>query len=243
MAVPVARRFRGVSNVTPMHAANAATDIRAAWIEAYREVRGETERRAAPLSDEDQVVQSMPDASPTKWHRAHTTWFFEQFLLLPHLSGYRVFDRQFAYLFNSYYVGAGERYCRPKRGLLSRPTVAEVYEYRAHVDAHMIALLERLDASPCAELAAVVELGIHHEQQHQELLLTDIKMPVMDGIALALATARDHPEIVILLMTGYADQRERADGLDALIHDVLTKPFTLHDLKLSVRGALETRVH
>ena len=99
----------------------APNDPRTIWGEAFRAVRAETERRAAPLGPEDQVVQSMPDASPTKWHRAHTTWFLEQFLLVPHLAGYRVFDTQFAYLFNSYYVAAGPRHARPQRGLLTRP--------------------------------------------------------------------------------------------------------------------------
>ena len=105
------------------------------WIEAFRRVRGETERRAAPLSAEDQAIQSMPDASPTKWHRAHTTWFFETFLLQPNVPGYKVFDERFAFLFNSYYVAAGPRHARPKRGLITRPNAAEVAEYRAHVDA------------------------------------------------------------------------------------------------------------
>src|SRR5262245_45921382 len=136
MAFPAIRNFRGRSNVTAMPGASAAhaSNMRTAWIEAFREMRGETERRAAPLSEEDQIVQSMPDASPTKWHRAHTTWFFEQFLLLPYLSGYRVFDKQFAYLFNSYYVAAGPRHARPKRGLLTRPDCGEVAAFRAHVD-------------------------------------------------------------------------------------------------------------
>src|SRR5438094_10362705 len=96
-------------------------NIRRTWSEAFQTVRAETERRAAPLSAEDQIVQSMADASPTKWHRAHTTWFFEQFLLVPHFAGYRVFDEQFAYLFNSYYVAAGPRHARPRPGLLTRP--------------------------------------------------------------------------------------------------------------------------
>src|SRR6201999_3020463 len=95
-------------------------------VEAYLAVRNETERRAAPLTPEDQSVQSMPDASPAKWHRAHTTWFFEQFLLVPHLAGYRAFDERFAFLFNSYYVAAGPRHARPKRGLITRPNAAEV---------------------------------------------------------------------------------------------------------------------
>src|SRR5215472_6351504 len=122
------------------------TDPRAHWLTAFRAVRDETERRAAPLSSEDQVVQSMPDASPVKWHRAHTTWFFEQFLLKQHAPGYRAFDEDFAYLFNSYYVAAGPRYARPKRGLVTRPDAAKVAAYRAHVDAAVAALIA--DAKP-----------------------------------------------------------------------------------------------
>src|ERR687883_629521 len=110
-------------------------------VDAYLAVRGETERRTAPLSPEDQLIQSMPDASPAKWHRAHTTWFFEQFLLKPWLAGYRAFDERFAFLFNSYYVAAGPRHARPERGLITRPSVAEVADYRAHVDAAVEVLL------------------------------------------------------------------------------------------------------
>src|SRR5215218_10107221 len=105
------------------------------WTKAFRDVRSETERRAAYLSPEDQVIQSMPDASPIKWHRAHTTWFFETFLLQPNLPDYKVFDERFAFLFNSYYVAAGPRHERPKRGLITRPNTSEVTAYRAHVDA------------------------------------------------------------------------------------------------------------
>ncbi len=134
--------------------------------------RSLTESLASPLSAEDQTVQSMPDVSPTKWHRAHTTWFFETFLLLAHLKGYRPFHPDFGYLFNSYYEGVGARYPRSDRGLLSRPGVEEIGEYRAHVDEAMTAFLD----SPTSEAtAALVELGIQHEQQHQELLLMDIK--------------------------------------------------------------------
>jgi ergothioneine biosynthesis protein EgtB len=137
----------------------------------FRRVRNETEALAAPLSPEDQVVQSMPDVSPTKWHRAHTTWFFETFLLLPSLAGYEAFDPAYAYLFNSYYEAAGPRHPRPQRGLLSRPSVDDIARYRAHVDDAMHDLID--DCS--AESAALVELGLHHEQQHQELALMDIK--------------------------------------------------------------------
>ena len=176
MATSAIRSFRGQSNVTAMPGAAAAraSNVRSGWVEAFREVRGETERRAAPLSDEDQVIQSMPDASPTKWHRAHTTWFFEQFLLLPHLAGYRVFDKQFAYLFNSYYVAAGPRHARPERGLVTRPANSEVAAYRAHVDAAVVRLLDEADATTLAEVLRILEIGLHHEQQHQELILTDI---------------------------------------------------------------------
>ncbi|MEL6984768.1 MAG: ergothioneine biosynthesis protein EgtB, partial [Actinomycetota bacterium] len=139
----------------------------------YHEVRSTTEALAAPLSAEDQVVQSMPDVSPTKWHRAHVTWFFETFLLVPNLPGYRA-DPTFGFLFNSYYEAVGARHPRPKRGLLTRPSIDEIAAYRAKVDDAM----ERFLAGPTAaepEIQALVELGLHHEQQHQELLLMDIK--------------------------------------------------------------------
>ena len=155
-------------------AGNIGQDLRAASIAAFREVRGETERRAAPLSAEDQVIQSMPDASPIKWHRAHTTWFFEQFLLAPQVSGYRAFDERFNFLFNSYYVAAGPRHARPKRGLITRPSVAEVTAYRAHVDAAVESLIVNVASDRLRHVLKVLEIGLNHEQQHQELMLTDI---------------------------------------------------------------------
>ncbi len=154
--------------------AEGRQEPRKAAISAFRNVRAETERRAAPLSPEDQVVQSMPDASPTKWHRAHTTWFFEQFLLTPHAPRYCPFDQRFSYLFNSYYVAAGPRHARPKRGLLTRPDAGEVAAYRAHVDAAVEALVADAPADVLAEVLRILEVGLHHEQQHQELILTDI---------------------------------------------------------------------
>ena len=144
------------------------------WATAFRAVRAETERRAAPLSAEDQAIQSMPDASPTKWHRAHTTWFFEQFLLTQNMPDYRAFDERFAYLFNSYYVAAGPRHARPQRGLITRPNAQEVTAYRSHVDRAVAALIEDADEALLAKIVPVVEIGLHHEQQHQELLWTDI---------------------------------------------------------------------
>jgi ergothioneine biosynthesis protein EgtB len=146
----------------------------ASWGEAFRSVRAETERRAAPLSEADQTVQSMPDASPAKWHRAHTTWFFETFLLLPYLAGYRVFDEQFGFLFNSYYEAVGARMVRAERGLLTRPSAAEIGAYRAHVDQAVERLIAGRDPAAEPRLFAILETGLHHEQQHQELLLTDI---------------------------------------------------------------------
>jgi ergothioneine biosynthesis protein EgtB len=147
---------------------------RKAWAHAYRIVRDQTEQRAAGLSPEDQLVQSMPDASPIKWHRAHTTWFFEEFVLAPHLPDYRVLDAAFAFLFNSYYVAAGPRHPRPKRGLLTRPDVAEVTRYRAHVDEGIARLLKQAPWDVVEPAMKVLEIGLHHEQQHQELMLTDI---------------------------------------------------------------------
>lgn len=140
----------------------------------YREVRAHSLALAAPLSAEDQCIQSMPDASPTKWHLAHTTWFFETVLLQPHASGYSVFDARFHYLFNSYYEALGPRHARPQRGLLSRPSLDQVHAYRAHVDVAVLALLDGADGALLARIEPLVTLGLQHEQQHQELLVTDI---------------------------------------------------------------------
>jgi ergothioneine biosynthesis protein EgtB len=137
----------------------------------FADVRGYTERLAEPLSAEDQTVQSMADASPTKWHLAHTTWFFETFVLKLHARGYRVFDPAYEYLFNSYYEAVGPRHPRPQRGMITRPGVAEVMAYRQHVSDAVAGLL----AGGGEEIGAIVELGLHHEQQHQELILMDAK--------------------------------------------------------------------
>ena len=148
---------------------------REAWAARFETVRAESLRLAGPLSAEDQQIQSMPDVSPTKWHLAHVTWFFETFLLQPHLKGYEPFDPVFGYLFNSYYEAVGERHPRPQRGLLSRPPLQHVLAYRAHVDAAMTRLIGEAPEAEWAALASLVELGLHHEQQHQELILMDIK--------------------------------------------------------------------
>jgi len=150
--------------------APAAEELR----ERFQSVRAHSLELAAPLSAEDQCIQSMPDASPTKWHLAHTTWFFETVLLQPHATGYRVFDERFHYLFNSYYEALGPRHPRPQRGLLTRPSLDEVSAYRQHVDEAVLALLGEVGEAGWPVVESIVTLGLHHEQQHQELILTDI---------------------------------------------------------------------
>ena len=153
---------------------------------------------AAPLSDADATIQPFPDASPAKWHLAHTTWFFETFVLRDHLHGYQLFDERWPFLFNSYYEAEGARHARPRRGMLSRPSLDEVRTYRAHVDEALDRALPLL-STPALEL---VELGIHHEQQHQELFLTDIlatlaENPLEPGYGVsypAFAGEGDHPK-------------------------------------------------
>jgi len=162
--------------------------------ERYRRIRSVTESLCAPLAIEDYGVQPMEDASPPKWHLAHTSWFFETFLLKPLLPGYREYHREFEYLFNSYYNGVGRPFPRSRRGTLSRPTVAEIYEYRAHVDEHMAELLAR----GTADATTRTELGLNHEQQHQELVLTDLKFnlgnnPLLPAYADNLTVAEAPP--------------------------------------------------
>lgn len=146
------------------------TDRRAGRFLSIREA---TQALAAPLTPEDCAIQSMADASPVKWHLAHTSWFFETFVLMPHLAGYCLFDPSYRVLFNSYYHAIGERHPRPERGLLSRPGLDEVLAYREHVDTAMLELLAGVRPPPATE--ALIELGLQHEQQHQELVLTDLK--------------------------------------------------------------------
>ena len=154
------------------------TDVRAvpdSLQQRFIEVRRQTESLCRPLETEDYVVSTMTDVSPTKWHLAHTSWFFETFVLAPFDQRYVTPNPKYAFLFNSYYVQAGERHCRAQRGLVTRPTVAEVFDYRAHVDDALVALIDRIGSDASHPALPVIELGLHHEQQHQELLLTDIK--------------------------------------------------------------------
>lgn len=142
-------------------------------LHAYQSVREWSVRLCSSLETDDYVVQPIADVSPPKWHLGHTTWFWETFVLMPHLPGYRVFHDDFSFVFNSYYEAVGRRVLRTQRGNMTRPTTAEVYRYREYVDKHMDRFLEQLD--PEATLCALLELGLNHEQQHQELLITDIK--------------------------------------------------------------------
>ena len=141
----------------------------------FQEVRRQTEALATPLSAEDCQLQSMPDASPAKWHLAHLTWFFETFLLEKFGADFKPFNASFRVLFNSYYNGVGDKYPRLKRGLISRPSLQEVLNYRAQVDERVLNVIANAEKTQLAELAQLITLGLHHEQQHQELLLTDIK--------------------------------------------------------------------
>ncbi len=201
---------------------------------SYNRVRAVSLELGALLAPEDTVVQTMPDVSPSKWHLAHVTWFFERFVLEEFVQDYRRFDANYDYLFNSYYVSAGDMHARPKRGLLSRPVLADILDYRAHVDAAMRTLLDVRGDDP--DVLARVTLGLHHEQQHQELFLTDIKhvfscnplLPAVNG-ELAVPASRAVAEY------GYSDgasgiQRIGASGEsfcfdnetprhDALLHE------------------------
>jgi ergothioneine biosynthesis protein EgtB len=201
----------------------------------YAAVRRFTERLSAPLSPEDQTVQSMPDVSPTKWHRAHTTWFFETFLLGEHVAGYQPVDPDYAYLFNSYYVAVGPRHNRVERGLLSRPGATEIGEYRQAVDR---AMGDFLTGELTDQQAWLVELGLNHEQQHQELLLMDIKhvlscnptrpayleLPHPPPPVLASDVWIEHPGGVVEV--GHPGEGFHYDN-ETPAHDVLLRPFAL----------------
>jgi ergothioneine biosynthesis protein EgtB len=199
-------------------------------IAAYRQVRRASRDLAAPLSAEDCALQSMPEASPVKWHLAHTSWFFESFVLARR-PGYRAFDTAFAYLFNSYYEGLGARHPRGRRGLLSRPSLERVMAYRAHVDAAMV------KACGDEQLQPIVMLGLHHEQQHQELILTDIKHaffanPLLPAYwpdtPLPHAAARPewHSHLGGTVAVGHAGEGFAFDN-ETPRHQVLLRPFRI----------------
>lgn len=170
------------------------TDARPILLRRFRDTRARTEKLCKALEPEDYQLQSMPDCSPPKWHLAHTAWFFETFILERREPDFRPFHPQFCYLFNSYYNAVGDRWPRPARGLLSRPTVAEVYAYRRSVDERILTLLESVDERVLAEISPTLELGIYHEEQHQELLLTDLKHAFgLNPLRPQYAPAREDP--------------------------------------------------
>lgn len=201
----------------------------------YQGVRARTEALAAPLSDADATVQSMPDASPAKWHLAHTSWFFETFVLRDHAPGYQAFDQRFGYLFNSYYEAEGARHPRNFRGLLTRPDLATVFAYRMHVDAAMARAFAGFDAP----VRALVELGTHHEEQHQELLLTDV-LHLFAQNPLEPSYGAEPPATTAGAATGWIDHPggivavgHSGDGFafdcERPAHRVLLPPFRLAD--------------
>jgi dimethylhistidine N-methyltransferase len=217
--------------------ATASLEVPAeAVLARYSAVRRATEMLTRPLTPEDMGAQSMPDASPTKWHLAHTSWFFETFLLMPHLAGYRPFDSRFGYLFNSYYEAEGPRQPRPERGLITRPSVADVMAYRSHVDAGMAKLL----AEGAGGLADMLALGLAHEQQHQELILMDIlHLFSRSPLAPAYAPARARASVGatdlgwVAFEGGLVEIGREAEGLvfdnETPRHRVWVPPFRLAD--------------
>jgi ergothioneine biosynthesis protein EgtB len=193
-----------MANTQPVAIAHGRTETLSA---RYARVRGTTMLLAEPLEPEDQVVQAIPEASPTKWHLAHTAWFFERFCHMPHAAGYEPFDAAYQYLFNSYYYTVGEMHGRSARGILSRPTVAEICAYRAYVDEAMLRLIEQREDA--ASFGGLVELGLNHEQQHQELLLTDIKQAFF---ANPLAPAYREPQTLAVDAAAPLEFVSRAGG-------------------------------
>jgi ergothioneine biosynthesis protein EgtB len=188
----------------------------------YLRIRATTPDLCRRLQIEDYVVQSMPDVSPAKWHLAHVTWFFERFILLPHARSYKEFDEHYHYLFNSYYYSVGSMHARPKRGLLTRPTVQEILQYRAHVDDAMQTLLS--SAANDGEIAMLTTLGLNHEQQHQELLLTDIKHvfscnPIQPAVFPALEIPVGRETIRHQFITGVSGIRQIGANADDFCFD------------------------
>ena len=205
-------------------------------MDRYQTIRAYTEVLAAPLSPEDQCVQSMPDASPAKWHRAHVTWFFEEFLLGAARQNYRVFDPDFRFLFNSYYETVGARHPRPERGLLTRPEAARITQYRAHVDEAMARFLTSADET----LLPLIELGLHHEQQHQELLITDMldafaRHPFVPALAPGWRELDAAPGPARFLahaggmVTIGQDAKEFCFDNETPAHEVFLRPFEIAD--------------
>ena len=228
------------------------TTVTDSLVARYLDLRTRTEALASPLSPEDQTVQSMPDTSPTKWHLAHTTWFFDTFVLAQHEPGYEPFDPTYAYLWNSYYEAVGERFPRPNRGMLSRPGVDEILQYRHDTDRRIVALIEAAAPQETDELAVLLELGANHEEQHQELLLMDIKHVLSlnpFGPAYAPAAAATQAtsgplgwveiEGAMATVGRPADATGFAFDNEGPQHNVLLEPFRLADRLVTAREWIE----
>src|SRR6056297_1009089 len=226
-----------------------ATD-RSALLRHYQSVRNRTEALAAPLSAEDQTVQSMPDVSPTKWHRAHTTWFFETFLLSKFREGYEPVDTDYAYLFNSYYEQAGPRHSRPHRGLITRPGIQAVGDYRAAVDERMAGLIEGVPEDHWPAVAERVTLGLQHEMQHQELLVMDVKHVLScnpTGPAYSYSAAEPEgvvaPEQLVSFDGGLVDVGHRGNDFafdnEGPAHQVFLRPYRLASRPVTCGAWLE----
>ena len=219
-------------------------------LEKFKEIRNHSERICAPLKTEDYVVQPVEDVSPPRWHLAHTTWFFETFILKPNYSDYQEFHPDYNFLFNSYYENVGERTIRAERGFLTRPTVEEIYAYRQHVNQNMEAFLSSL-GELTQELKSLIELGLQHEQQHQELLMTDIKLilgsnplfPAYDEEA--PYTFEKYPEPVVYhqFPEGIYEIGYQGDGFcfdnELGAHKVLLEAFEVMDRPVTNREYLE----
>ena len=235
-----------------VHASPAAPHVANSWLARYQAVRAQSQALCAPLLPEDTVVQPMIDVSPPKWHLAHTTWFWETFLLKEYAPGYQLFHPEYAFLFNSYYNSLGSRVNRADRGTLSRPPLADVLAYRAHVDTALAALLEGNDDLP-APFYELLELGLQHEQQHQELLATDIKyilstsplapeyLPAVDlpAVSAELATAA-HWLLVPggIYRVGFQEEGFCFDN-ELAAHEVLVAPFELQNRLVTNADYLE----
>jgi ergothioneine biosynthesis protein EgtB len=230
------RRGEGVEEATSV--TTTAPDP-ASLLQRYDAVRAYTEHLAAPLSPEDQTVQSMADVSPTKWHRAHVTWFFETFVLADHQPGFTPFQDTYWFLFNSYYESVGPRYSRPHRGLITRPGAHDVTRYRRDVDERLRDVVSGLDSGSLDKLTPILELGFHHEQQHQELLLMDIKHvlsvnpmhPVYSGSARAASTPDRLGWVDVeggLVEVGHEGDSFRFDNEEPR-HRVWLEPYRLAD--------------
>ena len=214
-------------------------------IERYQRIRNETELRCTPLEEADYMLQPIEDVSPAKWHLAHTTWFFETFILMRNYPGYEPFQSKWAYLFNSYYEHQGARLARNQRGAISRPSISEVYEYRAYVDKHMVELL----SSNQATVRKNTELGLNHEQQHQELLLTDLKysfhqnplFPVYDKSYLtAQKNTTDWIQVDEGIYTiGHQNSSEFCFDNELGVHRVFLEPYEIRKSAVSQGEYLE----